>query len=332
MKLVRLDLKKNFASLIVESANDVLALSKIVKAGDSVRARTFRKPTIFRNGQTIEGQRRAMVLTINVEKCSYIEGRLRLLGTIKEGPADVPLGAHHTIEVEPGLKIDIYKLWKVSDIKLLKKACTVQPKLLFCLIDRDLADFFLLSEQKIVSAGTIPFKKVKEEERDQWYEKIVQWLTSKQYELAIIAGPGFERENLFSWIAKNRKDLLPKISLEHASTTGKSGVHEIMKKSGNKLLRQTAIAKETELVQQLLKEIKMEGAVVYGKEEVEHALAAGAVKMLLVSEPMIDNFESLIDSAESQKAMVEIITTGHEAGDMFLALGGIAAFLRFAIK
>ncbi len=333
MKLLKLDLKNNFTSLIPESQTDVELLSKLLRTGDTVRARTARKPVIFRDSQTIEGERRAMVLTVRIEKLNLVEDRLRLLGTIQAGPADIQLGAHHTIEVEPGLKLDVYKMWKPAELNRLKRACQPQPELLFCMIDREQADFFTLSGQRISSAGRLVFKKVRgaEEYRDDWYAKIADWLGSKPQKLIVIAGPGFERENLFNWISRNRPALLPKLWLEHASTTGRPGVQEVLKRSGNRLLKQTAIARETELVQELLKQIKEGGLVVYGREEVETALKSGAVRMLMVAEPLLIDLESFIEMAEGQKAAIEIITTAHEAGEMFLGLGGIAAFLRYKI-
>jgi protein pelota len=71
---------------------------------------------------------------------------------------------------------------------------------------------------------------------------------------------------------------------------------------------------------------------VYGKKETEHALEMGAVERLLVSEEKIHDYEHILDKAESLRTEIVVISSEHESGEKFLAIGGIGGFLRFKIR
>ncbi|MEM5798898.1 MAG: mRNA surveillance protein pelota [Candidatus Aenigmatarchaeota archaeon] len=326
MKILSIDLRRNTASLIPETTDDLWLLSRIIKAGDEVRAKTARKEIIYRDSQFIEGEKVPMILTIRAEKSSIKEGGLRVLGVIVQGPAHVRLGAHHSIDIEIGKKVEIRHAWKSHELERIKKAGK-RPELTMLLLDREGAELFSITEQGIKVVGRLAYKKKEKEERDEWYARLVQWIEEKKS--VIIGGPGFERENLLNWIRAKRPDIANRVWSEHCSDVSIAGVKEIIRKSGNRLLREMRIAKETELIENLLAEIKKDGLVVYGRAETEMALKAGAVRMLLISEAKLSESEELLDMAEASRAEIEIISTGHEAGDIFLGLGGIGAFLRF---
>jgi protein pelota len=51
-----------------------------------------------------------------------------------------------------------------------------------------------------------------------------------------------------------------------------------------------------------------------------------------VSEEHIKEYEQFMEQAEQLKGKIMIISTEHEAGERFLSIGGIAAFLRFKLR
>ena len=67
-------------------------------------------------------------------------------------------------------------------------------------------------------------------------------------------------------------------------STGQSGmaaVQEVMKKGiGGDILKESRVALETKLMEDLLTEIATDGACAYGKAEVKQCLDAGAVESL----------------------------------------------------
>ena len=342
MQTLKKNLKEGFVAVKLENLDDLWHLERLLEKGDLITARTKRKKSIKR-GQEVElAEKRPMTLTLELEKTEYHKDThsLRLMGIIQEGPDDVQLHSYHTIVAEPGLFLTIKKeAWKPHHFDRLNKARIKEPLILICLVDRDRADFAGLVATGIDWMGSINAKKVerqsvavgsKQERSELFYKEIISKLEKEEhFQNIVLAGPGFERENLYHYIEKNNPALSQKIFLEHTSSIGKPGVQEVIKLSVNRVLKKTRIAKETQTVEDLLTEIAKEGLAVYGKEKVENALDFGAIEKLLVSEEHIKEYEGLMVNAEKMNGTVMIISTGHEAGEKFLSIGGIAAFLRF---
>lgn len=327
--------KEKIAKLIVETPEDLWHIHKVLSKGDLITSRTFRKTAIKRGKEFVEGRREPMVLTIEVEKTEYRKEThtLKILGKIVSGPENIQIGSHHSINIEIGNNLTVKKDWKNYQIERLKKAGTAKRSVFICLIDRDGADFALLKESGIEFKGSKSFKKKswykQEEKRDEFYKEIVSVL--KEQKAIVLAGPGFERENLLKYIKESDKELAKRIIIEHASERGRSGVREILRKSASRILKETRIAEESEIVEKFLDEVKKSGLAVYGKKETEQAVEMGAVKELLVSDEKVEEFERILDKAEKQHAKIFIISSGHDAGEQFLDFGGIGGLLRYRI-
>ena len=215
----------------------------------------------------------------------------------------------------------------------IRKAGGRKPLLFLCVLDRESADFALLQESGIKMLGSVRSERTEGDiKHEDYYSQIMKTLSDQDSDTIIIAGPGFERENLFKFIQSKDKELAKRISVEHANDTGKAGVQEVIETSANRVLKDTRVARETELVQEVLTRIKKEGLVTYGPKEVAAAIKMGAVESLLVSEEKLEEFEPLMDLVEKQRGRVMIISTEHESGEEFLGLGGIAGFLRFKVN
>lgn len=333
MRILKSDLKRGVVKVKIENLDDIWVLKHVLEKGDLVTGKTFRKK-IIKRGEKIEyGERIPMVLKIKVEDVEFQKesGNLRITGKIVSGPESIQLHSYHTIQAEPGKILLIQKEWKKYQIEKLKKAQIKKPLLLIGVIDREEMDFGILKESGIEMISSF-YPEKEEEDRRGFYKKILDYLKGKkEFEKIIIAGPGFERENLFNYIKERDKELTNKIILEHSSDVGISGVKEVIKKSANKILRETRIAKETELIEEVLKRIKTNGLVVYGREDTEKAINYGAVESLIVSEEKIREFENLMEKTEKMGGKVFIVSSEHESGEQFLNLGGIAAFLRYKI-
>lgn len=336
MKTIKQDIKHGVVKLKVENLDDAWHLKKILEPGDLVTGRTFRKTTIKSGSEVKEGDRKSMVLTINVEKVEYRPDThtLRVHGKISAGPEDVQLSSYHTIQIEQGMVISIQKpKWKTYQLERIRKAGGKKPLLFICTLDREEADFALLHESGIKMLGSLRAEKTeKDDKRQEYYNKVMETLKNQDCDTIIVAGPGFERENVYNLIKEKDPELAKKISVEHANDTGKPGVQEVIETSANRVLKETRIARETELVQEALKRIKQDGLVTYGKKEVAEAVGMGAVETLLVSEEKLEEFEPLMDQVEKQRGKIVVISTEHESGEEFLGLGGIAGFLRFKVN
>ena len=110
----------------------------------------------------------------------------------------------------------------------------------------------------------------------------------------------------------------------------------VLLKASNKL----RIAKETELIEEIMKRLgKEEKTVSYGLVSVKKAINSGAVEALIIADSLLrESLESdrikldeLMIEVENQKGRISIISTEHEGGIKLLSLGGIVALLRYPL-
>ncbi len=330
MRILKKDMRHGVISLMPETLDDLWHLEKVLEPGDMVRARTMRKITLKRGEEIVKGERKPVTLTVEAEKIGFHEtGRLRITGRIRGGTES----GYHTIEVEPGKELTVTKEWKRDQLDRLERAKVKEPLLYICVIDREGADFGGLKASGLEMLGSIRFRKVMgEEKREGFYDDVMKHLSKQdKYERIILAGPGFEGENLFRRIKEKEPKLAKRISLEKASNTGRTGLQEVIKTSADKVLESTRVSRETRMVEKLLEEMGRNGMAVYGKKETQAAVAAGAVETLLVSETMVRESEGMMDLAEKTGAKVMIISASHEAGEKFLSLGGVGGILRYRV-
>jgi len=337
MQILSENLKEGFIKIRVETLDDLWHLCKILEQGDIITGKTYRKITI-KSGQEIKkGDREPVVLSIEAEKWEFQKDArcLRITGKIVSGPEDkVQIGSYHTISVSPRTVLSIKKKWKSYQIERLKKAKIKKPLLLICVLDRDQADFAEVKESGIDHLTTIYSKKYKDRDAmDEYRNEIMKYLLGKHetFGRIIIAGPGFEKENLFNHIKQKNPELARKLVIESANSTGRTGINEVIRSSANRIIKETRIATETELVERFLEEISKDGLAVYGAKETARAVESGAVETLLVSEDKISEFENIMEKAEKLGSRVVVIGTDHESGEKFLSLGGIGGLLRFKI-
>jgi protein pelota len=223
--------------------------------------------------------------------------------------------------------LTIRKEWKKHHLDRISKSRVKKRDLLVCVLDREHCDVALLKESGIeMKAGIENHDK---ENMNDYYKEIEGFIENQKYEKIIVAGPGFERENFLRYLKTKRSGLEKDVILEHASSVGINGVQEVIKKSANRILRESRISRETEIIQELMTRISREGLAVYGKKEVENAMELGALERLFVSDRKVRDYEGLMERFEKMKGEVVIIGSDHESGEQFLHLGGIAGFLRF---
>jgi protein pelota len=341
MQVLKTDLRHGVIRLRTENPDDLWHLEKMLEKGDLVTCRTLRKTSVKRGSEVGEGDRKPVTLTISLEKTEYHKDIkvLRLGGKITEGPVDIQIASYHTLSVDTDTVLTIQKArWKQFQLDRLRKARQRRPLLFICSLDREEAEFAGLTESGIEWSGSIQARKTgqrvgKQERGGDYFQEILKTLEAKSsYEAIVLAGPGFEKDNLLKFIQQSRPELARKILLEKTSSAGRRGIQEVIQASAHRLLKETRVAKETELVESLLMEIGREGLVVYGKKETEHALMMGAMERLLVSEEKIHDYEGILDEAEKLHTEIVVISSEHESGEKFLSLGGIGGFLRFKIR
>ncbi len=332
LKMLRKDLKNDTVKILVESPDDLWHLSNIIGKGDLVRLRTFRKVIVKSGGDFKYGDKKPMVLTLRTDTADFQKdtGVFRLGGEIVEGPDSAKKSAHHYVNLEEGTRLSIIKKWKPYHLERIKKAGKRKPALLVCVIDRDEADLAAVMESGVEMKTSIVNQDA--ERMEEFYDRVIKCMEGeKGYERIILAGPGFERENLLKYMKQKKSLLVKDIILEKSSSTGINGVNEVIRSSSVRILKDTRISKESRLVEDVLGRIKSGGMAVYGPEETRKAVKSGAVEKLMVSDKKVYENEGLMEEAEKQAGEVVIIGSDHEKGEQFLHLGGIAAFTRYKL-
>jgi len=338
MKILKKDLKSGFITFKLETPDDGWKLERVLEEGDLISGKTLRSMEIDRGEDKERVGKKPVFIKISLKKKDFHEysGKLRLMGKVVEGPEDT-ISSYHTFNVEEGTVITVEKEWKKWQIERLKKSLVRQPKILVCVMDEREADFAEIGEKmKIITEirNKSPGKQFGETDSKSYFGEIISFMKNKKEEKIIFGGPGFAKENLCKQIKEKEPELYRKIIVENCSHIGETGVQEIIKKGAiEKIAKESRISEETRLVEDFFGEIsKDSGLVTYGRGEVEKAVEIGAVKKLLISESEIKNFEKLMEDAEKRRAEIYVISEGHESGQKFSNIGGIAAFLRFRIS
>ena len=351
MKIISEDYKKGFVKLKIENLDDLWYLTYVIDKSDIIKSKTYRKIKIGkdtdRNKKVIK---KAALLSIEVEKFEFAKysNVLRVSGIIREGPEDIPLGDHHTLNLE---ECSIFSLQKSSFLKYqmdkIKEASkNDNSKILVCVHDREEAYFAILKKYgyELLSSirGEVQKKTdVKTENKNFFAEikKSIELYDQKyNFNNIIIASPGFWREYIQKIILDPLKK---KVVYATCSSVGESGINEVIKRPEvQTVLKQEKFAEEIEKVEKLLEEISKKGKAEYGLKEVKKGIELGAVSDLLITDNFIhkkrqeDNFEEidfLMRKAESMQGQIHIISSEHEGGKKLDGLGGIAAILRYKI-
>ncbi|MBD3361282.1 mRNA surveillance protein pelota [Candidatus Woesearchaeota archaeon] len=350
MKAITSNIRKGEVKVTVESSDDLWYLSTLIEPGDLVSGKTLRKIKVGSSEK--EAVRKPVFMMINVEKVEFSKttSSLRILGTIVEGPDDVPKGAHHSFNVDVGTRLVINKpKWFSYQIDRLKEAAQSKfPKILICVFDREDAFFALMTRTgyKLLAKikGDVAKKDVDTKPKGGFYEKIIKQLEEYKvrYKLdrIILASPAFWKEELFKFLKNNA--LKEKIIQATCSSVDESAITEVLKREETKeALKLERISKEINLVEQVLQEISKDGKAVYGLKETKQAAELGAVEILLIVDELIreyrqeNNFEMLegiMKSVDNARGKVVIITGDHEGGKKLKGLGGIAGLLRFKLS
>jgi len=86
-------------------------------------------------------------------------------------------------------------------------------------------------------------------------------------------------------------------------------------------------------MEEVLLRISQDSPVAYGRQEVMKAIEFGAVEQVLVADTLLRDEEitHVIEKAEAMRATIVVLSTGFEPGERLVALGGIAALLRYRL-
>jgi protein pelota len=256
MNIKKRGYKEGFAVVIPETIDDLYTLYNIILPSDRVKARTSRRIRFGdEEGRADKGERRSMILTIEVEEVNFHQfaNRLRIKGTIIEGPEDlVSFGSYHTINVEKGTLLTIQKdFWEKVAINRLEEAVkrSQSAQVIIVAIDDEEATVAAVGAFSSKTIGhfkeRLPHKGGSQKKRRnqliiRFFDKVILAIeeafksTFQDAVALIIGGPGFTKDQFVKHLKQTKtKDTaipLNKIFTETASCGGPSAIGEIISK------------------------------------------------------------------------------------------------------
>jgi protein pelota len=346
-------LKEGKIKVVPENLDDLWYLKGVIREGDEVAGRTVRRIRDEEKLRADQGKRIQVHLGLKVEDLSFHPSitRLRVRGKIVKGPEDlVSLGSYHTMDIKPGDGITIFKeKWRPWELQRLKEAerAAETPLVLIVAIEDDEAEFALVRRYGVDHLmrinGHVSGKKAPGERESalrDFYSAVASGLRGAlqrhDVKAVIICGPGFTKEDLLAYIKEKDPTTANLCFLEGAGSGGRTGIQEAIKRGAvERAVKESRVSLETRLVEQLFTEVGRDtGLATYGIHEIKKALSLGAVDKLLVSDDLLrrdSRIEGLMEKTKKIRGNVIIISAEHEAGERLLALGGVAALLRFRV-
>ncbi|MEM4397861.1 MAG: hypothetical protein QW757_04530 [Candidatus Woesearchaeota archaeon] len=207
MKVIFKDLKKGILKLKIENSEDLWYLNYIIEKGDFLKSFTFRKIKLGNDSERdAKIIKKPVVITIEVEKVEFSKytNVLRVSGIIKEAPEDIPLGSHHTINIEENSEFVLEKkeILKYQLEKLNEAETKNNEKILICVHDRDEAIFAILKKYGydivLELKGNSQKKADVKTESNDFFKDIKENLEEydKRYNLSsiVVASPGFWKD------------------------------------------------------------------------------------------------------------------------------------------
>lgn len=342
--------------MIPEVSDDFWHLYNIIYKNDEVYAYTTREIKVDEKyGRPKRGERIPVFLGVKVEDVNWdkLLGRLRVHGTICEAPETVPTGAHHTLNITLNTPITIVKKdWSKHQIERLEKASKTSEKPIM-IVSIDDEGYAIATtaqygiEEKVEERVKLPGKLETDKRSaatNEYFRRVLNslrqiWISTRS-PIAII-GVGFIKNDFAKFLENEAADIARSVKdMKSVNSGGIAGIYEALR-SGVllKTMKQLRIAEETKVIEEILKRLgKAEANVTYGLEEVEKAARLGAIEKLALADIILREsddekrllVEEIMTTVEHKGGTIIVISTEHEAGKNLLALGGIAALLRFS--
>jgi protein pelota len=331
--------EKDRISLLIEDAEDLWYLSKLVEPGSIVIGSGTRKVAAGEKDVVKKSYR----FELDVERAELQPAGLRILGTVRNEFEDVPKGSHQSILIEAGSRFELIRTWDAIAQNRLNRALErTKHDYLVVIFDRDGAVFSEVSgkgSREIERLSGDVARKGYETRSEDFFATIVTEtarIASRGYSAIIIAASSM-------WIDELKKRS-PPFTARYVAISGADS------SSVTTLLQSREVADELSalgsmneigLVEELLKRISTGETYAYGFEDVERAVDYGAAETIIITQKALDRaFEKgtferitqLLDRAEQVQTRIEIIDTDRQAMMKLDSLGGIAALLRFAIR
>jgi protein pelota len=325
--------------LFAESVDDLWHLSHLVRPGDLVFATTFRSVELVQDKIRPEKpEKRPVRLGIRVEGVAFhpYANRLRISGVIQHG---VDEGSHHTINLDAGSELSVIKTWRQVDLDRIERAvkASTSGAVHILAVEEGEAELYRIRQFGPEIVTTVVQGSSKGSDpggRANLFERLAA-LVGEVTGTVVIAGPGFVKDEVAKYLKEKIPDLKDRCITVETKRSGRGAVTEALGKGVlEKITGDLQLKREAELLDTFLERMGKGEPVAYGRAEVEEAVSAGAAEQVLVIDDMVRNrnIADLLERAERTRARVTVFSSLFDPGAQLLALGGIAAILRYRMR
>ena len=359
LRILDRNFKKGIVKLIPENLDDLWHLYNLVYPGDAVYARTTREVKLDTEfGRPQKGKRVSLILGVYVRDVLWDKAlnRLRVHGRLIDAPDSVAgAGAFHTLNISVGESLTIVKekKWASHEVDRLERASKTEAKPIiiisiddeeYCIAIMRQYGIDVNVEQKIKLPG-----KLEADQRENALNRAFQEALNALRQVwqgdhcpIVVLGLGFVKNQFANYVRDEAPDLAKDVvDVKSINSSGVAGIHEALR-SGvlRTALTHVRVAEETEMVEEVLSRLGADRRdVTYGFDAAKNAGSYGAVETLLVADFTIRSLddeerlvlENIMREVEAKSGKVVVVSAEHEAGEKLLALGGIAALLRYPI-
>ena len=350
MKVTELNPKHGHCSLIIESAEDLWTLRRLIAKGDILVTRSSR---IIKHDEEYsrpdKGERVKVTVSLSVDEVhldSSIE-RIRVRGSIIEASDEsVTKAGAHSVTLSPGHSLTLRKrAWSPLDTRLLRPSNGAQVRFVLVAADRREAGIGTLSGSHLAVVTSIESglggKQGEEQSPRPYIAKVADAVAqvSREGDRVVGAGPGNFKNAILNQLRERLKGGAA-ATIEGLDLTGTDGVRAMIKtKSFQEQARGSIIIVMQDAVAEFVKRVSSgDPKVAYTLPRVGAAAASGAVEACLVSD---DDFSAghdedlvvgVLNTVEERGGSVYLADASTELGKQVSSFGGIIALLRYALR
>jgi protein pelota len=343
----------------------------LILPGDLVFGHAIRRVANPNTGasSTASSDRVHTDLTIRVKSTSFdpVISTLRVSGVVVFENEHVPIGSHHTLEIEAQRPFTLVKPegWDSVAQGTLNEALSDDKNgaLAAVVMQEGLGNICLLTEFRTVLKtrveSVVPKKRDAAADQDAGLRRFFDKVLSSLLRAAdfsdsrplLLASPGYVATDFKEYIAKQGRDKSDKVltgvakmaTVIHANSGHLHSLNEVLK-SPEVLaqMKDMKFAKEAQYMDSFFELLKLDdGRAWYGSRAVEKAVAEGAVGpgggTLLINNALFRSqdldtrkkYVALVDKVKADGGEARILSSDHESGQRLKMMGDIAATLNY---
>lgn len=360
--------------LTPDDSDDIWCLYNVIAVGDVVQAMTTRKVLQENSaGDVVDSRRMQMVLAVRAEKIDVDLGAgiIRVNGKNVKESSHVRLGSYHTLDLTVGNAVTLEKTsWDGVAVEFVEQAAqsigkadvgaaVFQEGLGFvCTVALDetkVLQRVQVSMPKKKLSGSSQWEKAVEKFYEQLTEAICTHLDFRRLRAIVITAGSTVRDEFYARFRtacceKHPEHAFPDNAKKFMLLTLPGNQHLVSPAMLQPLLSEPRIARilsdtksaqETKQLDQFHKLASGDASMVaFGSRHVRHAAERGAVKSLLLADPLFRScsvderlmYAEIIDTVKQNGGVVFLFAPNSPRESDLMKLTGIAAVLSFSIE